>query len=81
MDKIAYKKDGTIYTNPEDEAMEKDMNEILHLNGIRNRDGSVLDTSTEILKGRRDTYFRAQKMMEMLAKQGKCTSAEVKKIY
>lgn len=80
MDKIAYKKDGTIYTNPEDEAMEKDMNEILHLNGIRNKDGSVLDTSTEILKGRRDTYFRAQKMMEMLAKQGKCTSAEVKKI-
>lgn len=80
MDKIAYKKDGTIYTNPEDEAMEKDMNEILHLNGIRNRDGSVLDTSTEILKGRRDTYFRVQKMMEMLAKQGKCTSAEVKKI-
>lgn len=32
------------------------------------------------MKGRRDTYFRAQKMMEMLAKQGKCTSAEVKKI-
>lgn len=48
MDKIAYKPDGTIYTEPRDDTMEKDINETLLLNGIRKPDGSVRDTSTEI---------------------------------
>lgn len=56
MDKIAYKPDGTIFTEPKDEAMDKDINETLLLNGVRKPDGSVRDTSTEILKGRRDAY-------------------------
>lgn len=43
-------------------------------------DGSVQDTSTEILKGRRDAYDRARRMMENLNKSGKCTSLSVKKI-
>lgn len=80
MDKIAYKPDGTIYTKPKDAVMEKDINETLQLNGVRKADGSVKDTSTELLKGRRDTYERARRMMEMLNKNGKCTSASVKKI-
>lgn len=80
MDKIAYKVDGTIFTEPKDEVMEKDINETLLLNGVRRRDGSVRDTSTEILKGRRDAYDRARRMMEMLSREGKCTSAVVKKI-
>lgn len=80
MDKIAYKPDGTIYTEPRDEAMEKDINETLLLNGIRKEDGSVRDTSTELLKGRRDAYDRARRMMENLNKSGKCTSVSVKKI-
>ena len=50
MDKIAYKSDGIIYTKPKDEAMEKDINETLMLNGIKKSDGSVRDTSTELLK-------------------------------
>lgn len=50
MDKIAYKPDGTIFTEPKDEAMEKDINETLLLNGVRKPDGSIRDTSTEILK-------------------------------
>lgn len=80
MDKIAYKPDGTIYTEPRDDVMEKDINETLLLNGIRKPDGSVRDTSTEILKGRRDAYDRARKMMEHLNRSGKCTSGAVKKI-
>lgn len=80
MDKIAYKPDGTIYTEPRDDVMEKDINETLLLNGIRKPDGSVRDTSTEILKGRRDAYDRARKMMEHLNRSGKGTSGAVKKI-
>ena len=75
MDKIAYRRDGTIYTEPRDEAMEKDINETLLLNGIRKEDGTVRDTSTELLKGRRDAYDRASRMMSELNRRGKCTSA------
>ena len=80
MDKIAYRPDGTIFTEPKDMAMEKDINEKLRLNGVRKPDGSVRDTSTEILKGRRDAYERARRMMENLNKSGKCTSATVQRI-
>lgn len=80
MDKIAYKPDGTIYTDPRDDSVENDINETLQLNGIRKPDGSVRDTATELLKGRRDAYDRARGMMENLNRNGKCTSAAVKKI-
>lgn len=80
MDKIAYRPDGIIYTEPKDEVMEKDINETLLLNGVRKPDGSFRDTSTEILKGRRDAYDRARRMMNNLNRSGKCTSAAVKKI-
>ena len=80
MDKIAYKSDGIIYTKPKDEAMEKDINETLMLNGIKKSDGSVRDTSTELLKGRRDAYDRARGIMETLQKKDKCTSSSVKSI-
>lgn len=78
--KLAYKPDGTIYTKPVDLAMEKDINETLLLNGIRKSDGTVRDTSTEILKGRRDAYDRARQMMKRLDGNKKCTSATVKKV-
>ena len=45
MDKIAYKPDGTIYTDPADTDMEKDINETLLLNGIKKADGTVRDLS------------------------------------
>lgn len=80
MDKIAYDKDGKIYTEPRDEAMDRDINEVLLLNGIQKKDGTVRDTSTELLKGRKDAYSRAKKMMETLNAKGKCTSATIKKI-
>lgn len=80
MDKIAYEPNGKIYTEPRDEAMERDMNEVLLLNGIQKKDGTVRDTSTELLKGRKDAYDRAKRMMERLNIKKKCTSATLKKI-
>ena len=60
--------------------MEKDINDVLLLNGIQKSDGTVRDTSTELLKGRKDTYERARKMMNRLNAKGKCTSVTVKKL-
>ena len=80
MDKIAYDSEGKIYTKPKDEDMERDINEVLLLNGIQKKDGTVRDTSTELLKGRKDAYNRAKKMMAALNTKGKCTSATLKKI-
>ena len=69
-----------IYTEPYDEDMERDINEVLLLNGIQKKDGTVRDTSTELLKGRKDAYDRARKMMDSLNRKGKCTSVMLKKI-
>lgn len=80
MDKIAYKTDGTIYTEPNDTEMERDINETLLLNGIRKSDGSFRDTSTEIVKGRKDVYESARRMIKTLNQKGKCTSASVQRI-
>ena len=80
MDKIAYDKEGRIYTKPRDEGMERDINNILLLNGIQKKDGTVRDTATELLKGRKDAYNRAKRMLGLLNAKGKCTSATVKKI-
>lgn len=80
MDKIAYDPNGRIYTEPRDDAMEKDINDVLRLNGIQYKDGTGRDTSTELLKGRKDAYYRAKKMMKSLNDRGKCTSVIVKKI-
>lgn len=80
MDKIAYDKDGKIYTEPRDTVMERDINDVLLLNGIQKHDGTVRDTSTELLKGRRDAYDRARRMMNSLNVKGKCTSSVIKKL-
>lgn len=80
MDKIVYDKEGKIYTEPRDEDMERDINEVLRLNGVQKKDGTLLDTSTELLKGRRDAYVRARKMLEMLNAKGKCTSSVIRKL-
>lgn len=69
-----------IYTKPKDKDMERDINEVLLLNGIWKKDGTVRDTSTELLKGRKDAYDRAKKMMAALNIKGKCTSATLNKI-
>lgn len=80
MDKIAYDRDGRIFTQPKDQAMEDAMNDVLRLNGIQKEDGTFKDTSTELLKGRRDAYERARRMLEKLHAKGKCNSATIKKL-
>lgn len=39
MDKIAYDSKGKIFTKPKDEDMERDINEVLLLNGIQKKMG------------------------------------------
>lgn len=80
MNKIAYDRDGRIFTQPTDQAMEDAMNDVLRLNGIQKEDGTFKDTSTELLKGRRDAYARARRMLEKLHAKGKCNSATIKKL-
>lgn len=79
MDKIVYEKDGFIKTDPPDEKMNEDMKNILRLNGIW-KDGKFLaDTSTELVKGRKDAYLRCKRFIAKLDHEGKCTSSRVKK--
>lgn len=80
MDKIAYDKEGRIFTEPKDAEMETAINDVLLLNGIQKKGGTVRDTSTELIKGRRDAYERARRMMNTLNAKGKCTSAVIKKL-
>lgn len=83
MQRIAYMKDGTIYCLPTDgldvDRINSDLNEVLCLNGKTDRHGSRIDTSTELLKGRRDAYARAQKIYKDLADRKQLTSTQIKK--
>ena len=57
MEKIRYRPDGTIFTKPLDEDFERDINETLKLNGERDNNGDMInDTSTELVKCRREAY-------------------------
>lgn len=78
MDKIAYGKRGRIFTNPLDANMEKDINEVLLLNGEVEPGRESFDPSTEFIRGRRDAYLRANNMLDSLGR--KCSSAAVKRI-
>ncbi len=80
MSKIAYKSDGTIYTEPYDSKLESDINKILVLNGNLDQEGHMLsDTATELVKGRKDAYLSCRRFFKELDKRGKCTSIMVKK--
>lgn len=75
---IKYMKDGKIYTS--DEELDKDIKDKLRLNGIFNSDGSFkCDTSTGLIKGRRDAYEKSVTIIKVLSKKGKLTSAAVRK--
>lgn len=87
MEQIAYYKDGTIYFMPSPdwdaaaaEQIKKDMNGTLHLNGMKDQAGNLIaDTSTGLLKGRRDAYHQACAIITRLAKSGSLTSKRLKK--
>lgn len=80
MSLIKYRSNGEIYTDPENKEMDQDMNYTLQLNGVLDKDGKLkMDTSTQLLKGRRDAYEQCQKFFRQLNKAGKCTSNMVRK--
>lgn len=77
---IAYKKDGTIYTEPYQEELEEDINNILGLNGLLDQNGKrIADTATEIVKGRRDAYLWCESFFKKLDKVNKCTANMIQK--
>ncbi len=75
---IKYTKDGVIYTsNPK---LDEDIKERLRLNGVFHSDGSFkCDTTTGLVKGRRDAYQKSRMIIEVLDRKRKLTSAAVRK--
>lgn len=88
MEQIAYRKDGTIYFMPSSEwgdeiveQIEKDINETLCLNGKRDSKGElVADTSTCLLKGRKDAYRQVKKQLERLSQKNNISSKHLKNL-
>lgn len=76
---IAYMTNGIMYTLSGNEEFEIDINEILCLNGLRDEKGNLVDTSTEIVKGRRDAVRWCNDFYRALDRRGKCTSLMIKK--
>lgn len=78
MERIKYTKDGKIYTS--DPILDEDIKERLRLNGIFDSNGNFkCDTSTGLVKGRRDAYQKSVTIIKVLNKKGKLTSASIKK--
>lgn len=78
MKMIKYTKDGKIYTS--DRILDEEINEKLRLNGIFNSDGSFkCDTSTGLVKGRRDAYQKSVTIIKVLDKKGRLTSSAIRK--
>ena len=74
MSKIRYSTDGHIYTYPRDEILEKDINEVLHLNGEKG-----LDTSTRLLRSRREAYRAYESFIGSLSRSKKLSRSVIEK--
>jgi len=74
MQKIRYDENGKIYTFPKDKALEKDINDILHLNGKKG-----LDTSTQLVRNRREAYRSFKNFIEKNGKNGKLSRSFIDK--
>ena len=67
MSKICYDEVSLfIYTEPRDEQLEKDINEILHLNGVKRAEGAFFDTKTNLVYYRREKYKSYKSYIENL---------------
>lgn len=66
MQKIRYSEDGKIYTYPQDKILERDINEVLHLNGENG-----LDTNTHLVKNRREAYRSFETFIKKNIRNGK----------
>ncbi len=86
MKEICYYSDGKIYfrgsgnwSEETKDKIEHEINDVLCLNGKQKRDGSIRDTATQLLKGRRDAYEQAECIIRRLSKKNSLTSERVLK--
>lgn len=79
MEKISYDINGFIKTEPKDTMIDNDLTAKLHLNGLWKDGKFFADTSTGIVKARRDVYLQYKKFIRKLDKKGQCTSGNVQK--
>ena len=79
MKKIVYDKNGYIKTKPYDEELERDINDRLRLNGLWKNNKFIADTSTGLVKGRKDAYEQYVRFIKKLDGNKKCTSKQIKK--
>lgn len=79
MKKVTYDRDGHICIKPYDEVLQKDIDEGLRLNGLFKNGKFISDTTTELVKGRKDTYKQYERFVKKLDKNKKCTSSQIKK--
>jgi len=84
MQLITYDRTGLVSckTNPgvNTNAINYDLNEVLKLNGKLLSDGSRIDTTTELIKGRRDAVQAAQQIYIDLNRKGRLTSAQLERV-
>ena len=67
IEQLCYTKDGIIKVRLHNTEIERQINEVLHLNGIMSEKGKLkYDTATQLVKGRRDTYSTYEKIMSEL---------------
>ncbi len=78
MSQIAYKRSGLIYMLNGDDELEKDINERLQLNGSRDSLGNlVTDTTTQLVKRRKDAYEQYASIMARLGESGGISRADI----
>lgn len=77
---IRYERGGKIKTDPKDEDMEYDINAVLGLNGECDVDGKIIrDTSTGLVKGRKDMYKKYESYIKGLEKRHKLKKSTIEK--
>ena len=65
---------------PQDQALEHDINQVLHLNGIVGKEGNcICDTSTELVYGRKKVFESFRTYIEGLDRKKKCTRSVLEK--
>lgn len=80
IEKIRYRTDGTIYTYPRNDKFEEDINDILRLNGERDEKGNLVnDTSTELVKSRKEAYKNALNFIKGLKSRNKLNRKNIEK--
>lgn len=84
MKKIRYDRNGRIYTFPADDSMEHDINDVLKLNGLVDRNSGVIlaDTATSLVLGRKNVYRNYEHYIKQLVGKKKLNRSVLeRKIY